>query len=279
MNLLPDDRLVSPRFPRASRYHPEWILASASGGANPLWLAEWLAATVDLQPGMRVLDLGCGRAATSIFLSREFSVQVWATDLWFSAAENMERIRDARAEDGVFPIHADARSLPFAPEFFDAIVAIDSFPYYGTDDLYLNYLAQFVKPGGLIGIAGAGLVREFEGATPQHLRDWWTQDLWVLHDASWWQRHWERTGLVDVELADVMPDGWQLWLAWQKTVAPDNRIEIAALESDRGSCLGYVRIVARRRTDIRLEAYCWPDTMRSFPVQYTRHPLLRDGEQ
>jgi hypothetical protein len=64
--------------------------------------------------------------------------QVWATDLWFSVAENMQRIRDAGVEDGAFPIHADARSLPFAPEFFDVIVCIDCFYYFGTDDLYLN---------------------------------------------------------------------------------------------------------------------------------------------
>jgi cyclopropane fatty-acyl-phospholipid synthase-like methyltransferase len=79
---------------------------------------------------MRVLDLGCGRALSSIFLHREFGVQVWATDLWFSAAENLQRIRDAGIEDGVFPLHADARSLPFAPTFFDAIISIDSFVYY-----------------------------------------------------------------------------------------------------------------------------------------------------
>ncbi len=39
-------------------------------------------------PGLRVLDLGCGRASSSIFLCREFGVQVWAADLWFSASEN-----------------------------------------------------------------------------------------------------------------------------------------------------------------------------------------------
>ena len=89
----------------------------------------------------------------------------------------MERIRDAGVEDGVFPIHADARSLPFAAGFFDAIVSIDSFFYYGTDDLYLNYLARFVKPGGPIGIAGAGLMQEIDGAVPDHLRDWWTPGL------------------------------------------------------------------------------------------------------
>src|SRR5262249_51225073 len=140
-----DTRLVSDRFPRASQYNPEWVLANASGGANPLWLTEWLTSALDLRPGMRGLDLGCGRAS-SIFLRREFGVQVWATDLWFGASENIQRIRDAGVEDGVFPLHADARSLPCAPNFFDAIVCVDSFYYFGTDDLYLNYLANFVKP-------------------------------------------------------------------------------------------------------------------------------------
>jgi cyclopropane fatty-acyl-phospholipid synthase-like methyltransferase len=133
-----DKSLVSARFPRSAKYNSEWIIASISGAANALWLSEWLAAALYLRPGMRVLDLGCGRAASSIFLHREFGVQVWATDLWFSASENMERIRDAGVEDGVFPIHADARLLPFAAEFFDAIVCIDCFSYFGTDDLYLN---------------------------------------------------------------------------------------------------------------------------------------------
>ena len=80
-------KLTADRFPRASQYNPEWLLASASGGANALWLTEWLAESLDLQPGMRVLDLGCGRAVSSIFLRREFGVQVWATDPWRSACE------------------------------------------------------------------------------------------------------------------------------------------------------------------------------------------------
>jgi ubiquinone/menaquinone biosynthesis C-methylase UbiE len=79
--MTPDGLLASDQFPRASQYHPEWVLASASGGANALWLTEWLAPALDLRPGMRVLDLGCGRACSSIFLRREFGVQVWATDL------------------------------------------------------------------------------------------------------------------------------------------------------------------------------------------------------
>ncbi len=276
------ERFVSQRFPRSSEYHPEWITAGVSGGANALWLTEWLSEALEPRSGMRVLDLGCGRAMSSIFLRREFGVQVWATDLWFSPSENLQRVRDAGVEDGVFPIHADARSLPFATEFFDAVVSIDSFVYYGTDDQYLNYLARFVKPGGLVGIAGAGLMREIDGLVPDHLRGWWEPSYWCLHSAAWWRRHWERTGILDLELADTLPDGWRFWLDWQTAMravlgasdlAPDNAAEIQALEADRGSYLGYVRVVGRRRAEARLD-----EPIVSVPTQYTKKPLLRSSE-
>lgn len=271
--MTPDTRLASERFPRSSQYHPDWVLANASGGANALWLTEWLTTALDLRPGMRVLDLGCGRASSSIFLRREFGVQVWAADLWFSASENMQRIRDAGVEDGVFPLHVDARALPFASDFFDAVVCVDSFPYFGTDDLYLNDLARLVKPGAPVGIAGAGLMREIEGFLPDHLREWWTQDLWCLHSAAWWRWHWERTGIMDIDLADTLPDGWQRWLDWQRAVAPDNETEIKAVEADRGTYLGYVRLVGRRNSQAELA-----DHVISVPQQYTKKPLLRNEE-
>jgi hypothetical protein len=75
-----------------------------------------------------------------------------------------------------------------------------------------------------------------------------------------------------------MADGWQLWLEWQRLVAPDNVTEIKALETDGGRYLSYIRLVGRRREQVKLEEYCWPDPMRSFPPQYTKKPLLRDGK-
>jgi len=261
---------VSPEFPLTARYHPDWIKAGVSGGANPLWLTEWLAGVMELKPGMRVLDLGCGRAMSSIFLHREFGVQVWSTDLWTPASENFQRIRDAGMEQHVFPIHADARSLPFAAEFFDAIISIDSYPYYGTDAFYLGTLARFLKPGGQIGIAGAGLVQEIKEELPAHLRDWWTPDLWCLHSAEWWHKHWERSEIMDIEMADTMVDGWLRWLDWHHTIAPDNHPEINALNADQGRYLGYVRMVARLRSGIKLE-----EPVLSVPSHYSKNPLLR----
>jgi len=264
------DLLLSPRFPRSSRYDPDWLLASVSGGANSLWLTEWLTEAMPLRPGMRVLDLGCGRGASSVFLHKEFGVQVFAVDLWFSVDERARRIRDAGVADAVVPIHADARALPFASEFFDAVVSIDSFVYYGTDDLYLNYLARFVKPDAPIGIAGAGLVDEFDGEVPDHLSAWWEPSMACLHSATWWRAHWQRSGVVHEVRADTMPDGWRYWLDWQRTVAPDNQPEIDALTADAGRHLGYVRAIAHRRGDREPD-----DPIASVPVTYTRQPVYR----
>ncbi|MEO1984335.1 MAG: hypothetical protein ABGZ24_27780, partial [Fuerstiella sp.] len=128
--------------------------------------------------------------------------------------------------------------------------------YYGTDNLYLNYLTNFVKPGGLIGIAGAGLVNEFE-IVPDHLQAMWSEDFWCLHSADWWLRHWGRTGIIDVQTADQMKDGWKVWLEWQQTAHPDNSLEIETVAADKGDNLGYVRTVGRRRDDAAFVDYCW----------------------
>jgi cyclopropane fatty-acyl-phospholipid synthase-like methyltransferase len=62
-------------------------------GPNVLWPTEFLCEAMDLRAGMRVLDRGCGKALSAIFLAREFGVQVWAADLWISATENAPRSR------------------------------------------------------------------------------------------------------------------------------------------------------------------------------------------
>jgi hypothetical protein len=197
---------------------------------------------------------------------------VWATDLWFSASENTQRARDAAAEKGVFPIHADARHLPFSEEFFDAIVSIDSFMYYGTDDLYLNYLTRFVKPGAPVGIALAGFMNEIEDRVPPPLAQWWDAERpYCLHSAAWWRRHWQRSGLVDVAVADTLQGGWHFWRDWLKLINPASETEIRAVEADGGQNFAYVRVVAHRRATAQLF-----DPLMSIPADYTKKPLLRD---
>ena len=137
-----DVRGARVRIPSRPAYDPRWVYLNHMG-PNALWLAEALTEVLDFSPGMRILDLGCGTALSSIFLAREFGVQVWATDLWVHPSDNWPRICEAGVAKRVFPIHAEAHALPFADGFFDAIVSFDSVPLLGTDVRFLAYLARF----------------------------------------------------------------------------------------------------------------------------------------
>jgi SAM-dependent methyltransferase len=242
--------LTLPEFPRSARYNPHWHTSNMMG-PSALWLLESIVEDLNLRPGMRVLDLGCGRALTSIFLAREFGVQVWATDLWIAASENRERIEQAGMLDQVFPIHAEAHALPYAEGFFDAVVSIDAWHYFGTDDLYLPYLARFLRSGGQLGIVVPGLTAEIEGSDPPaHLAPYWEYDWWTFHSPAWWKRHVERTGFVTVQRADLIPDGWRHWLIWTEVC---NRLGhrpwpegIPMLTEDAGQTIGFTRLVCTR---------------------------------
>jgi cyclopropane fatty-acyl-phospholipid synthase-like methyltransferase len=227
------------RYPRSSAYDIDWMMDNMMG-PNALWLMEALADPLHLQAEMRLLDMGCGKAISSIFLAKEYGVQVWATDLWIGAAENWERIRQAGVERSVFPIHAEAHRLPFADGFFVAAVSVEAYHYFGTDDLYLDYFANFVRPGGQIGIVVPGLVQEFDAEPPDHLRPVWPSEFYSFHSPAWWQRHWERSGRVQVTTADFIAEGWKDWLLW----VGDGHEDGKALRVDQGRNLGFTRIVA-----------------------------------
>ena len=238
-------------YPLSQKYDPEWLIENQCG-PNVLWQMEWLCQEMDLKPGMRVLDLGCGPAVSSIFLAKEFGVQVWAHDLWQRPTPNWQRAKEHGVADRVFPVQGDARSLPYAGGFFDAVVSIGAYVYFGTDDLYLPHLAEHVRPGGRIGVVTHGLVQELDGRVPQYIVDW-APECRAFHTAEWWRAHWERPGVVDVRTVDHMPDAWELWLKFEKaieTVRPGvDESDVPVLEHDGGKHMSLIRMVADRREE------------------------------
>jgi SAM-dependent methyltransferase len=247
--------LAKAEFPRASAYDPRWIIENAMG-PQVLWLAEGLSQVFELKPGMRVLDLGCGRAVSSIFLAREFGVTVWAADWWVSPTENSKRIEKSKIGDRVFPPRAEAHAMPFADEFFHAIVSFDAYHYFGTDDLYLVFCTRHLAPGGRIGIVVPGVVSELTNP-PEHLQPYWMWDFCSFHSPGWWRNHWQKTSLVEIETADLLREGWKLWLEWEEVRAREGReptrpvpvtsAQVAEmLRVDAGSTFCFTRMVGRK---------------------------------
>lgn len=261
MNDISKDRMIkllkNDRFPRSAKYDPEWVLRGWMG-PNVLWLTEWLTEKMEIEPGMRVLDLGCGKALSSVFLAKEFGAEVWANDLWIPAAENWQRVREAGLEKQVYPIYAEAHALPYADKFFDAVVSLDAYQYFGTDDLYLSYLLKFLHPGGQIGIVVPGLTRDFDGTVPEHLTRvqksgiaFWQPECCCFHTAAWWRCFWERSGLVNVEVVDALPDGWRDWLQYELACEEAGTLmfpsEAEAIEADAGENLVLIRVIGRKK--------------------------------
>jgi cyclopropane fatty-acyl-phospholipid synthase-like methyltransferase len=246
-------------FSRAPTYDPQWLFDNAMAGPPAICLAEWLTGRMKLEPGMRVLDLGCGRAVSSVFLAREFGVTVWAAGLWIKPTENHALIEAAGLSAKVFPVHAEAHALPFAHEYFDAVVCLDAYHYFGTDDLYLGTISKFLRRGGQFGIVVPGIAAEPQVTSgqypPPHLAPWWNWEFVPFHARDWWRRHWEKTGLVTIEIADSLPDGWKLWLDRNEMLAQHGPAtlhslvlpEIDLLRVDDGRTFDLVRVVARKR--------------------------------
>lgn len=239
-------------YPRSSGYDAAWLLG-LDMGPNPLWLLEDLVEPLGLRPGMRVLDLGSGRGASSVFLAREFGVEVFAVDLWVTPAEVGRVVREAGVADLVHPLQAEAHALPFAPEHFDAIVSIDAYEYFGTADGYLAYLSSFLKPHGSLAIATPAMRREVRdmGGIPAHIKACVGWEALAWHTPEWWRFQWEVTDLVTVTSAALQPQGWRNWLLWSRAVrevAPGPSIEavLEMLEADNADLLSFALVTARK---------------------------------
>ena len=257
--------LRKPEFPLSSGYDADWVLDNQMG-PNALWLTEWLCEALPIEPGMRVLDLGCGKALSSIFLAREQGARVWAGDLWIGPDNNWARAQDAGVGDRVCPMRLEAHALPFAPGFFDALVSIDAYAYFGTDTLYLNYVSRFVRPGGLLGVVVPALVQPLEDGPPEHLlrpqsngKRFWDESCACFQTAQWWQRHWSRSSAVEEVTAELLPNGWSHWRDFERALELTGRgifpSDAEALHEDAGRTMGLVRVTARRTAAVEEDLY------------------------
>ena len=130
---------------------------------------------------------------------------------------------------------------------------VDAYHYFGIDPEYLANVLRFLPVGGRLGVVCPGVMREIE-EVPDWLEPYWEDGFSTFHTPEWWREHWESTGLVEVDRAELLPQGGQDWLLWTETSDDWKRAtggtpyekEAAMLRADKGGLLGFVAVVATK---------------------------------
>jgi len=121
--------------------------------AHHISITEQTLAMMNLKPGERVLDLGCGTGWTSRMIAKAVANnarqgQVVGLDV---ADEMIRRARAASKEhENVMFVLGSAQEIPWEENFFDKVLSVESFYYYADQDRALAELFRVLAPKGAL---------------------------------------------------------------------------------------------------------------------------------
>jgi ubiquinone/menaquinone biosynthesis C-methylase UbiE len=117
-----------------------------------LAITEATLRLMELKPGERVLDLGCGAGWATRILARLVSEgprgfgQIVGLDI---SDEMIRRARGASREfDNIMYVWGSAEKIPWEENYFDKVLSVESFYYYPDPDRALNELFRVMAPRG-----------------------------------------------------------------------------------------------------------------------------------
>ncbi len=190
-------------------------------GGGGLYLTVRMLRALNLQPGQKVLDLGCGKGETTVYMTQHYEVQVKALDLWTSAEFLTQKFTACGVSTRASAIQMDVTGpLPYAENEFDAIFCMNSFNFYGANPGFLAHLLKHLRSGGRLCIGGEVLSEEFtpeQLANPPYVYSFtlpapneqvnvFTGDFITQHTSGWWRDFFQASGLVEVETCSDLED-------------------------------------------------------------------------
>jgi arsenite methyltransferase len=147
---------------------PESSAESFAGVANPFSLGA-------LEPGKRVLDLGCGAGLDSLVAAQMVGPNGSVVGLDMTP-EMLAKARAGAAASGlenVRFVEGDAERLPFADESFDVVISNGVIDLIPDKDAVFSELHRVLAPGGRIQVADVTIQRPVSEEGKRNI-DLWT---------------------------------------------------------------------------------------------------------
>jgi len=237
---------MNKNTPFTDNYDTSFLLATMMG-PNAMRIVEEMANTLPISPGMRILDLGCGTGISSILLAEKYDVTVFAADLWISPTENAQRFSSLGLDSKIIPLRVDAtKEIPFAFEYFDMIISVDAYQYFGGNQTMLPTLLPFVKTGGLIAVAIPGFIQDYpEGQLPEEVQPFWTPD-WYFYSCNWWKALWEKEPGIAITTLREMDSCRQAWDEYLQSPSWHAQQMIPIMQAGAGKYFNIIQIVGRK---------------------------------
>ncbi len=131
-------------------HHGYWASGKETKEEAQLALTEHLAKTAGIKTGSKILDVGCGFGASSIYLAQKYSAQT--TGITISSVQ-VHMAEKAAREAGVSSIFLlmDAEAMNI-DELFDVIWSIESISHYNNKQNFFKKAVRLLKPNGTIAL-------------------------------------------------------------------------------------------------------------------------------
>lgn len=148
-------------------------------------------------------------------------------------------------QDLIVPIHADAMNLPFADGYFDAVISVDAYHYFGSNDsCFSKKLRPTLKKGTLVAIAFLGTKYEVHSNIPDEMKPFWKKEtLAMWHSVSWWRAKLEHSlSEFTVKEMECFDKAWEEWLSTDNPYAIEDRAMISA---DGGRYMNLIAVTGK----------------------------------
>ena len=131
-------------------HHGYWINGDESKETAQVQLIEHLAQAAGIPQGAKILDVGCGFGASSIFLARKYGAE--ATGITISQVQ-VEMANQAAAKAGVNAkfLLMDAEAMTFEQPF-DVVWSVESISHYQDIPRFFMAGAALLRSGGTLAI-------------------------------------------------------------------------------------------------------------------------------